>query len=420
MLVAGIAVILPANKSHIAAEQPSYRTPTIEALVKSILPILAATLVFFQIHVPTNTKAINVNLADPIAILGGLVFFSYYVLPARPNWRLSWLNQHAGIASLVMILAFLHGYLRYGWSDWAFANKLLGWFVLLGYAMTGALIVNRFGKEGLLILSRTYTGAAAGVIVFSTCLASMILLGVHIDPTIFSLPFSGFSQNRNAFAFLLLLAVCTAPLLENRNRPWILSLLAFGILLTGSRAATGTLAAIFLIGPLTKTINWLDLTKAAIGTGLLLLGVVAIQYAGPQHSEKIYLAISNASSDLERWKSLKGGLELFISNPLLGAGLGAYLIGQPVETLHIIHTTAIWLLAEFGIFGFLVFAIPFGRLFIQESRQLQDAVSAFIILVLTSFAAMSLAHELLYQRAMWLLLGAALACIPSALNKPHR
>jgi uncharacterized BrkB/YihY/UPF0761 family membrane protein len=106
MLVAGIAVILPANKSHIAAEQPSYRTPTIEALVKSILPILAATLVFFQIHVPTNTKAINVNLADPIAILGGLVFFSYYVLPARPNWRLSWLNQHAGIASLVMILAF--------------------------------------------------------------------------------------------------------------------------------------------------------------------------------------------------------------------------------------------------------------------------------------------------------------------------
>jgi hypothetical protein len=41
-----------------------------------------------------------------------------------------------------------------------------------------------------------------------------------------------------------------------------------------------------------------------------------------------------------------------------------------------------------------------------------DAAAKLIILVLIAFAAVSMVHEILYQRTMWLLLGAALAYIP--------
>lgn len=41
-----------------------------------------------------------------------------------------------------------------------------------------------------------------------------------------------------------------------------------------------------------------------------------------------------------------------------------------------------------------------------------DPASGFITLVLITFAVMSIAHEVLYQRAFWLLLGAGLAYVP--------
>ena len=39
-----------------------------------------------------------------------------------------------------------------------------------------------------------------------------------------------------------------------------------------------------------------------------------------------------------------------------------------------------------------------------------DAAGRTIVLVLLVFGSMSLVHELLYQRTLWLILGAAFAC----------
>jgi len=70
--------------------------------------------------------------------------------PARPN-------GYVFIITAVMILAFLHGLQLFGWNDWAFNNRFLGWFVLLCYAATGALIV-KSSRDGLLLFARAFVG----------------------------------------------------------------------------------------------------------------------------------------------------------------------------------------------------------------------------------------------------------------------
>src|SRR3546814_8708178 len=76
----------------------------------------------------------------------------------------------------------------------------------------------------------------------------------------------------------------------------------------------------------------------------------------------------------------------------------------------VIHSTPLWLLPETGIVGFLIFAVPAVRVFFVEARRTErDSASVFLVLIITALAVMSLAHELLYQRAFWFLFGAALA-----------
>jgi len=52
------------------------------------IPLIAATAVYFQIHVPVRTTLLNLNLADPVVFLGGALFVFYYVIGKRPQWRL--------------------------------------------------------------------------------------------------------------------------------------------------------------------------------------------------------------------------------------------------------------------------------------------------------------------------------------------
>ncbi len=104
---------------------------------------------------------------------------------------------------------------------------------------------------------------------------------------------------------------------------------------------------------------------------------------------------------------------MFWDHPVFGAGLGAFR-NQLIPTLEglplLIHSTAVWLLAELGIVGFLVFAVPFMYVFFKEWKYAPiDQTSAFIVLCLAGFAVMSGPGDMLYQRTFWFLIGAALA-----------
>jgi O-antigen ligase len=134
----------------------------------------------------------------------------------------------------------------------------------------------------------------------------------------------------------------------------------------------------------------------------------------------VFLGRDTTGSTHEHLATIEQGLALFLSNPLFGAGLGAF-IGDQVRTTGtplIIHSTPVWLLAETGIAGFAVFMATAGRIVVTEWPRRALRPARFLILILGILALMSELHELLYQRGFWLLLGGTLAVAAGSVRRP--
>ena len=115
---------------------------------------------------------------------------------------------------------------------------------------------------------------------------------------------------------------------------------------------------------------------------------------------------------MEHWETLTHGLEMWQQSPVLGAGLGVFHAKSPVWMGHpqVIHSTSLWILAEFGLLGGAVFGWAFFLLARHATRfgRTQPA-RRILLLMLLVFSIFSLAHELFYQRIFWLVLGGVLA-----------
>jgi hypothetical protein len=396
------------------------------ALLDYALPLFAAMAVFFQVFVPVNRGQINVNLADPVVILGGCLFVVYNLDKGWPRWRVPNFEIYIGLATLLIVTAFLHGLDRFGWTNWAFTNRLLGWFVLLAYGATGALVVRRAGRQGLDLLLRTFVIAAASIVGLEVVFLVLHTFGVQIVKALVQVPFSGFSVNRNAYAFQLLLVVSVILATRWRNPVFLLGIVFLGIWFAGSRAGLIALPIIFAMAfymralPLRTTAVALALAAAAlvfIAAIPELVGYFAATRRIPFHISS--LMVNSVSSDAEHVKSLIGGWAMFLAHPVFGAGLGAFMKQEmQTGTPLVIHSTPLWLLAEMGVVGLLIMVAPVVRIFSSEVRhpQQSDVAGRLLVLIITAFAAVSNVHEIMYQRAFWLLLGAALAYAPAALS----
>ncbi len=62
-----------------------------------------------------------------------------------------------------MTAALAVGWVSIGWTAWAFTSKYVGWFVLLAYGVTEALLVPKVGEAGRRILLLTFVSAGAAV-----------------------------------------------------------------------------------------------------------------------------------------------------------------------------------------------------------------------------------------------------------------
>ena len=238
---AGLAIILPTTQEiEIAWTGTEAENSSVAAVVKWVLPLAAATAVFFQIYVPVGAANLSVNLADPIAILGAALFLPGYVIANKAHWRLPGLNTSVVIATIMIVLSYLHGYFVFGWSEWAFTNRLLGWPMLLCYGMTGALIVHHAGERGATMFARAFIASAVAIVLIELTLIIVNLIGVALPAGVLTLPIEGFSQNRNAFSFVLLLAISAMPMIPRPLRPVALAILMLGLWFAGSRAALGT------------------------------------------------------------------------------------------------------------------------------------------------------------------------------------
>ncbi len=375
------------------------------------LPVAAATLVLFQIYVPIQSGLLNVNLADPVAMLGGVLFILTCARAGRlPQWRVAHINLAAVVATLVLAVSLVIGAYRFGWTNWAVTNRFLGWFVLLAYGATGALIVRDGQKVGFRTILLTFAGATtavAGVEVFLVMVAGLGFK-VPVMPT----AVEGFSLNRNSFALQLLMAMAaTITAVRGASlRIVILALVIAGLYFAGSRS--GWIAAVFVLatGRYLGAINSREILIAILGAASAALIVVLLPTLP---NAVVPQFVPNAASTQERLVSVVGGLKLFLDHPVFGAGLGAFrnetIISSGGLPL-IIHSTGVWLLAELGMIGFIVFVLPATYIFFKEwEHPRKERASILIVLCFVAFGMMSGPADMLYQRTFWLLIGAGLA-----------
>ena len=214
-----------------------------------MLPIAAAILVLFQVYVPVQAGLLNVNLADPFAILGGVLFALTAIgLRRAPHWRVPYINLAVTAATLVLTISLFIGAYRFGWTTWAVVNRFFGWFVLLAYGATGALIVEAAKTIGLRTILLTFAGAAAAIAGIEVALVLLRALGFQVpsdprDPGVVQ----GFALNRNLFAFQLVMAM-SAVLTFARgtaSRIGVLALITTALYFAGSRS--GWIAVIFVL-----------------------------------------------------------------------------------------------------------------------------------------------------------------------------
>ena len=407
--IAAFAVLLPRSKSHLPKATGAQRGMEIEAGLKWAIPLMTATAVFFQLHLPVGNNLINVNLADPLAILGGGIFAMKYLVTKRAHWRLPGLAAHVLIATIVLIIGLINGYIQYGWIDWAFTNKAFGWFVLLCYGATGALIVHRHGSQGMTLLARTFFAAAAGIVALAIVIIVLRRAGLPLPLNVFAFPLEGYSGNRNAFGLVLILAACVSPWATPGSRPWLLGLVFAGLWLSGSRAAAGTIVVVTVIGIAAGRFAVRDVVKGVLVTVGVAAAIeltpvlVSLLARTPTSTDAIppfwVLTASPPTSDQDRFKSILDGLRMFSDNPVFGRGLGAYIAEQKSATHVVIHSTPVWLMAELGLIGLLAFVVPAFRIVRMEAKRIAfDPVSGLLVMMLVAFGMMSAVHEMLFQR----------------------
>lgn len=387
------------------------------AALNLAVPLAAATAVFFQVFVPVREGLLNVNLADPVVILGA-------ALVAVRGRLWIWdkaLTVALAVFSLVVVFAWLNGLASFGWTDWA-ATKMFGWFVVICYAVTGASIAST--EEGRRLLLATFIATAVAVCMVDIALLATAEMGVRWPQEVMSLPLSGFSQNRNAYSLILLTALCALAVVRIPWKAACGAILLATIFLSGSRAAYGATVLVAVAIPLIVPRAWWTMLRIVAGAaaiilalhlaGPLALSIVSsnfeVSYAVSAKSPSLAAALFQDQSNLERWGTIEAGIDLLLKSPIFGAGLGAYAKQTLAEgRLKVIHSTPIWLLAELGLLGFLTAAAAIALMMRKALRHMSDHGSKLTILMLVAFAPMALVHEMLYQRAWWLVLGSALA-----------
>jgi hypothetical protein len=391
-----------------------------------ILPIGAAVLVLFQVYVPVGSVLLNVNFGDPIAILASALFILNAIKRRRmPQWRALHVNLAVGIATLVLAGSLIIGASHFGWTTWALVNRFLGWFILLAFGATGSLIVTEGGTTAFRILLLTFAGATIAIAGIEISLELLNGAGVYFAGLSIVLNgIEGFSLNHNFFAFQLLMAL-SATIVFARGA--YLRIALFALVITafwfaGSRS--GWIAAVLVLGVslhlgVTAAREILIATICAASMALIALILHSFSiHEGMSHTytEMVPPILQTPISIHERMLTIIGGLKLFLAHPFFGTGLGTFRNQNILATSGIpllIHSTALWLLAELGIVGFLVFAVPFLYVFTTEWRHARtEKASTIIVLCFVAFAVMSGPADMLYQRTFWLLVGAALALIP--------
>lgn len=430
---------------------PKHDRLFIEKIVTWGLVLASAIFIFFQLHISLEGGVLNFNLADALAILAlAAVVLHIFYSRQLPYWSIPKFNLLLLVVSILLIFSFFNGLHTIGVTQWALAGRLFGWFILLGYLSIGILTVSYLGREGVWRFVESLIATAIVVILFSAVMRWLVFLK-WIIPTVIIQNFEGYSGNRNAFAFQLLscsvLIIAYLPSKISTIKKVIygflhiqlIDLLAFvhgivlaGVVFTGSRAGIITGILLLLASVICGFINLKILFKSIVFGSIVwvffvsflpwlsqlfsgeVVGV-ASSGAGELSQHLVQSVISNEVSNLERWQTFLRGFEMWRNSPWFGAGLGVFIESSPkwFSQPMVIHSTPIWILAEFGIFGMGILVGSLGwMIFWIKKSGFDNPSNRAVIMLLLIFLVFGLAHEIFYQRIFWLVLGICLA-LPS-------
>jgi hypothetical protein len=391
----------------------------------------AALFVFYQVHVTLGGTLISVNLADPfvildLALVAVLCFRNWRLCVTFPGPFIIWIGGIFGL----FCLGFLIGFADFGVTGWALNNRLLGWLVLLGYLVTGGLLVSLWGHHGLRRLSETLVIAAAVITVFTLIRFEFNIPLGETETTVSN--FEGFSKNRNSFAFQLLISlsagIAYSKYVARSQVQWVyailLGIIMFGIWRTYSNTGLitlGLLVGVVMLAGLCDRRLVFKSVLVAFGIYLLLAFVLpGIGFLVEQlthwrvNPPGSVFGFQTATNVNERLMTLERGLDMWRNNPVFGAGLGAFAnlnLGEHGGRL-VIHSTPIWILAEFGLLGILVIgSLPLLYLVsvFRRGWQSLQAPELFLFNILLCFCLFGLPHDIFYQRIFWLVLGGCVA-----------
>lgn len=454
-VMGALIFLLPSRSGDRPAPRPdgTARMPHVDftRFLFAATPIGIASLIMFHVWLPVDTGFVNVNLADPVALMGGILFLLYFrqfdLRDAFPH-----LLPAIVLATLLLLFGLVHGVLRFGYTEWAVVNRGVGWFFILGYIASGGILAATSRYAGFVTILKILVWVTA--VIVAADLALIILRKLDVNTFLAVTPMrrlSGESGNPNAFAFQLLLVLTAAAVLSDRmQRTWkrdamnsmLFAMLFIAIYLTQSRAALVALVAMALGAALAGYRRFGRLASGAALTAAILFvlpGIVSLVGTLGNSTDESASAVSSAAparpvtridevlnpvqgsgiklsrpgSEAERLQSIKNGLRLFKERPVFGGGLGAgiYRSVSGGESPLVIHSVPVWVLAEFGLVGAAIFGALFLSIALSLWRQTQATgrpVYAFGLLMLLAFAVFGLPHDIFYQRLFWFLLGVML------------
>jgi putative inorganic carbon (hco3(-)) transporter len=218
---------------------------------------------------------------------------------------------------------------------------------------------------------------------------------------------SGMLLDPNAYGGLLVVALVIvegaswgpAPLFRGPTL-WISRItLALGILCTFSRSAwTGLALALLLLSVVRPRLMVRPLLIAIAGAPCLIL------LLGQRFLPMFQRMASRPKQVQERFDLMNEALQMFARHPFVGGGLGSFRL----EAGEVAHNSAMWFLADFGIFGLVVLVGFLGWFFAKgwfAYRFAPASEQPIVLALLLAHAAMlgvAMGIEAFYQRHWWL------------------
>ncbi len=373
--------------------------------------LVMAYVVLLPYQIPVNPQ-LNVAPADLFLLL------TLLLVPGQLKYR----SQAWSIAHFALLFVFVVGTFVTAWRDgnltsYVLLNKDVGLlFLILSYAAITSL-VTEWHQVRRILRFFTLSVVLQNVVAVGAFLMTYFY-GVAIAPPLTSYGgkrLSGMLLDANAYGGLLVLAlvICEgsswgrAPLFQGRLLLFCRLTLGLGILFSFSRSAWISLALALLVLCMYRRRKALRLAlAAAVGLPCLFL------FMGQRFLRYFESMASRPEQVQGRFDLMWRALSEFAQRPFLGGGLGSFLITAGT----IAHNTALWFLAEFGVFGLAVLLAFIGWFFAQALSAYRYApadekpIMLALLLGHTAMFGLAMGIEAFYQRHWWMILALIASC----------